>query len=567
MKKRLFIYTTLIIFVGFLGFLFVSVYITSKNNLNIVKSTVMETARIYAGLFQENMDLGQFVSVGGDTRITVVSTEGIVLADSYAIEPATSESYLYLPEIIAAATSFPAVHVRQSNTHNAAFVYYALQVPAYGSPVFVRAAMPVERVDSYLIQSLSLLIVLLLILAVVAFFIVRVVVTRILKPLNELEQNLRHLSNNTYSQASISKSYEELDTIIKEIDSCAIFLQKNYNALHDEKNKLTCILDSIGDGLFVADENFNITLVNISARNIFGSHDVEGKKLNYLVSNKALAASVEDCIASAKNALFEFAHNGKTFLVTIKRLPDTNLTMVALAEITENRENAKRREEFFANASHELKTPLTAIKGFNELTAINNKDEGLGKYIDSIARETNRMMSLIGDMLKLSELENTEEVIQPVNVSLAAVVNEAKDTVLPAMQEKAIKFEATGDAQVLSDPAHLYDVVKNLIENAVRYNNIGGKVTVKIESLKKSTHLTVSDNGRGISPNEQTKIFERFYRVEKSRSGGGTGLGLSIVKHLCALYGWKLSLKSKLGIGTDVVVEFLPTKRFSNSKQ
>jgi two-component system phosphate regulon sensor histidine kinase PhoR len=331
-------------------------------------------------------------------------------------------------------------------------------------------------------------------------------------------------------------------------------LKKNYAELSDEKNKLTYILNNIGDGLFVADDGGNISLVNAAACEIFGaSQNVTGKKLNYLVSDKDLAAMINDCVENSRNALFEFALGGKTYLVTAKRLPDTNLTMVALVDITQSRENAKRREEFFANASHELKTPLTAIKGFNELAALNNRDEQLKKYIEGITRETKRMASLIGGMLKLSELESTQEVTNPTPVSLASIINEVKDAV--AIEEKNIIFEATGDAEILCEPGHLYEIVKNLIENAVRYNKIGGKVTVTVDSKKR---LTVSDNGIGISPHEQTKIFERFYRVEKSRAAksGGTGLGLSIVKHICALYGWKISLKSKLGIGTDVSIGF-----------
>jgi two-component system phosphate regulon sensor histidine kinase PhoR len=235
--------------------------------------------------------------------------------------------------------------------------------------------------------------------------------------------------------------------------------------------------------------------------------------------------------------------------------------MVVMSDVTENRENAKRREEFFANASHELKTPLTAIKGFNELAAINNKDEGINKYIGSITRETDRMLSLIGDMLKLSELENTQD-INPAPVSIAKVVNEVRETLSTSITEKEINVELVGDGTVEAEPGHVYELVKNLLENAVRYNNQGGRISVTIENNKRNVWLFVFDDGIGISPEEQTRIFERFYRVEKSRSqrSGGTGLGLSIVKHICALYGWKLSLKSKLGVGTEITVVFDVTK-------
>ena len=168
------------------------------------------------------------------------------------------------------------------------------------------------------------------------------------------------------------------------------------------------------------------------------------------------------------------------------------------------------------------------------------------------------MLTLIGDMLKLSELESAQE-INPVPVSLAAVVNEVSDTMSTAINEKSIIFETFGDdCMVTAEQGHIYELVKNLIENAVRYNNHGGRVLVVIESDKNLVRLTVADNGISIPHEEQARIFERFYRVEKSRSqrSGGTGLGLSIVKHICALYGWKVSLKSKPGVGTEITVLF-----------
>ncbi|MCL1862457.1 MAG: ATP-binding protein [Defluviitaleaceae bacterium] len=553
MKKRLFIYTTIIIFAGLLGFLAVSIFVTNRNNISLAKSTVRETTRISAGLFHADVDLFEFVNAGEDTRITVISADGSVLADSHPPAIPTIENRLLRPEIIAADVGFPEVHIRYSATHNADFIYYALKVPTDESHVFVRVAIPVAQIDAYLLQSLPLLLFLLAALSLICFFVIRGVANRILEPFNAIEHSLRMLSQGEYTP--IAKSFDEIEKITREIDDIAFFLQKNYDALRSEKNKLAYILNSISDGLFVIDDNIDITLINTAAYSIFGIQNVEGKKLNYLVSDKGLATTIEECIRENKNTFFEYSFCGKIYLVTIKRLPDTDLTICAMTDITESRENAKNREEFFANASHELKTPLTAIRGFNELAGINNKDEQLNKYIEGITRETTRMMGLISDMLKLSELENTSRVTKQKTLALATIVNEARDTVFSAL-ENPIAFETTGDMQITAEPEHIYEVVKNLVENAVKYNGKNGKVTVKIDPTNKT--MTISDNGIGIPPEEQTKIFERFYRVEKSRAtkSGGTGLGLSIVKHTCALYGWKLSLQSKLGVGTDITIEF-----------
>jgi two-component system phosphate regulon sensor histidine kinase PhoR len=518
----------------------------------------METAQVYARFYSEKADLPSFVNTGNDTRITVISADGVLLADSLPLDFNIMENHLDRPEIQAAANGSPATSIRYSETLGVDLIYYAVKIDDGDSDLFLRAAVPVAKIDTYLHQSLPLLVLLLFVVALACFFFIRGMIHRMTKPMEAIENKLRSLSDGQYMPGNFAGSYEEIDKITQNIDEVALVLQNSFRDLRDEKNKLDYILNNIGDGLFVVDENRIVSLINSAAITIFHvNSDVVGKNLNYLTYNKKLAVAVNDCVSYGKETLFEQTLDGRIFFIAVKRLPATQLTTIFLSDVTESRENAKRREEFFANASHELKTPLTAIKGFNELTAIHNRDENISKYIDSITRETDRMLSLIGDMLKLSELENTRE-MQPKPVSLFTVVNEVQESLSTAINEKSIKLEITGDALITTEPGHIYELVKNLMENAVRYNDQNGSVSITMESGKRTARLMISDNGIGISPEEQTRIFERFYRVEKSRSqrNGGTGLGLSIVKHICALYDWKLSLKSKLGIGTEVMVIF-----------
>ncbi len=556
MKKRLFFYTILIVCIGLLCFFAASVYVTYSNNLSFAKDTVTETARIYADLYSENIDLAAFVKAGNNTRVTVISSEGKVLADTRPLDVSVMENHLMRPEIQAALSGTPAAQVRYSDTLGADLIYYALKVPRGSDYVFIRAAIPVAQIDGYLWRSIPLLILVFMLVVLTSFFFARRMASKIIKPLDAVHQKLRALIKGESVSAATLESYEEISKIAREIDDVAGLLQVNINILRSEKSKLDYVLDNIGDGLVAIDISGNIVLVNAGALHIFGgTADVIGNKLSYLIYDKILTPAVEDCITNGQSALFELCLGGNIYLVTVKRLPDTKLTMVMLSDVTENRESAKRREEFFANASHELKTPLTAIKGFNELTALNNKDESLTKYLMGISRETDRMLSLIADMLKISELENAQN-LNPVPVSLNKVVDEVRQTLSAAIEEKNIIFEAVGDGEVMSEQGHVYELVKNLIENAVRYNNRGGNIKVSVVNEKNAIRLTVADTGIGISPAEQSRIFERFYRVEKSRSqqGGGTGLGLSIVKHICALYDWKLSLKSKPGVGTEITV-------------
>ena len=558
MRKRLFISITMLLLSGLLGFFAITLYVTRQNNTNIAKGMVIETAQNYASLYDPALDLSEFVRTPGVTRITIVSPDGTVLADSHALDISVATTHLDRPEIQAAARGTPTAYTRFSDSVGVSFIYYALQIPSGDSYVFLRASIPVAQIDGYFVQSLPLLILVLAVITIFSFIISRKIINRMTMPFESVEKKLRSLADNNYTSEPIAGSYEEINNIIQGIDEISQILQKGIVGLREEKNKLNYILDNIGDGLIVLDESKRVSLINSAALSIFNvNQDIIGKNLNYLSFDETLKGAVEECVGNGRAALFELSLNGRIYLIAVKRLPDTALTMAALSDVTENRENAKRREEFFANASHELKTPLTAIKGFNELASIKNKDGSIDKYIDAISRETDRMLTLISDMLKLSEL-GTTEAINPVSVSLSKVVDEVCDALAPAIGEKAITIESVGDASISAEQGHVYDLIKNLVENAIRYNNQGGRVTISIEKAKKSAYLFIFDDGIGISPEEQTRIFERFYRVEKSRSqkSGGTGLGLSIVKHVCALYGWKLTLKSKLGIGTEVSVEF-----------
>ena len=558
MKKRLFLYTTLIVFAGLLCFFAASVFITYDNNLRIAKDTVVETARIYAGFYNAETDLSAFVNAGSDTRVTVIVPDGAVLVDSRPLDLGTVENHLTRPEVQAALNNTPAAHLRYSETLGADLIYYALKAESADAFVLIRTAVPVAKTDAYLTQSLPLLALLFLATVLLCFVFSRGMIGKTVRPFEAVERKLRLLSDGDYKPEPAVKSYREIDGITKSIDQIAQMLQDSLASLRDEKNKVEYILNNISDGIFAVDQSKNITMINAAALNIFDAKpDIADKNIHCLFFDKTLTTAVDGCAAHAQSALVEFAFQGRIYLATVKRLPQTRLTMVVLSDITDSRENEKRREEFFANASHELKTPLTAIKGFNELTAINNKDKGMDKYIEGIARETDRMLLLIGDMLKLSELENAQ-INNPSPLSLADVVNEARETLAAALSEKSIALTVTGDGTIEAEPGHAYELVKNLVENAVRYGNQNGAVSVTVETVRNKTRLFVADDGIGISPEEQTRIFERFYRVEKSRSqrAGGTGLGLSIVKHICALYGWRLSLKSKLGVGTEITVVF-----------
>jgi len=320
------------------------------------------------------------------------------------------------------------------------------------------------------------------------------------------------------------------------------------------------------NALFAVNRNKDIILINEGAKKIFGIKvSLLNKNLLYLTGNTEILKLIDDCFLSHKETSKEIQKDG-IFLVTVKCLSrywteenPGDIVVVTMSDMTLVRGNQIQREEFFANAGHELKTPLTAIKGFTELIEANNKSDKLTPYIEQIKKQTDIMLKLIGDMLSLTEISGRKKP-EYQNIDVGKTIKEVLSALETEIKENKIKTEVTGGLTLKAEPKDIYELVKNLLENAVRYNVTGGEIKVVLSKEKKGAVITVKDTGIGISPADQKRLFERYYRVEKSRNRnlGGTGLGLAIVKHICQLYNAEINLESRPGLGTAVSVKFPP---------
>ncbi len=280
-------------------------------------------------------------------------------------------------------------------------------------------------------------------------------------------------------------------------------------------------------------------------------------KHDHLTNN----VDIQNGLSSSEPSLhFVTKIHGRSYLCSVQNRNDNSL--LVLTDITWEKESEERRKEFFDGASHELKTPLTSIKGFNELISLQSKDPVVERYSQLIAKETDRMISLVQDMLSLSELERREKKNVPA-IPFRPFAEEVKEELTPLAKKRGIRIEIQGQANLPIEREDAHSLLKNLWENAIRYNHEGGYAKVTLSQGQ----IFVSDNGIGIPYQDQDHIFERFYRVDKSRSrqDGGTGLGLSIVKHIAMLYGANVKVKSTLGVGSTFVVTF-PNQRIKTSK-
>lgn len=375
---------------------------------------------------------------------------------------------------------------------------------------------------------------------------------RIVEPLNKLD--LEHPLDND--------SYEELSPLLSRINKQRAQITEQLSELHRRTDEFEQITGNMKEGLVLIDKGENVVSMNPAAKEIFSvTEDCTGKSFITVDRSRKLNAAIKSAFESGHGEI-HMEKSGLTYQLDISRidLEGSAFGAVILAfDITEHENAEKVRREFTANVSHELKTPLQGIIGSAEL--IENgmvKQEDMPRFVGHIRTEAQRLVNLVNDIIRLSQLD--EGVSLPKEkVDLLAVATEAVNDLAPAAAEKSVALSVEGESVFVSGVRRLlYEVIYNLGENAVKYNVENGSVLVSVAAKDNSAVLTVSDSGIGIAPEHQSRIFERFYRVDKSHSkaSGGTGLGLSIVKHAVLQQNGKIELESELGKGTTVRVTF-----------
>lgn len=335
--------------------------------------------------------------------------------------------------------------------------------------------------------------------------------------------------------------------------------------LEIERAKLEYIIDSLQHGLVVFNNEGLIQIINNYARELFNFKldDIRGKTVVFLTRNIELQKIVEEAVKTKQKKQKDITINNKIYQVELDPIPATSPKLgfnqgvvLVLIDVTENRKVAQMKREFFANASHELKSPLTTIIGYQQLLVekILDDPEELDNTQRKILKESYRMNKIITEMLELSRLES-ESANLTEKTNLLTIISEILVSYKQQINDKNITVNSNlHDSYHQINNMHADQIIRNLIDNAINYNDIGGKLIVELTQ----NYFLVEDTGIGIPPEDINRIFERFYRVDKARSKseGGTGLGLAIVKHVAGLYGYDIKVESKLGIGTKIKVTF-----------
>jgi two-component system phosphate regulon sensor histidine kinase PhoR len=508
------------------------------------------------------------------TRVTLISPEGVVLGDSQH-DPETMENHAGRPEVRQALASGVGKAIRHSATLGRDLCYVALAVELGGRPGHVlRLAVPLEDLDAAISELrwriFGASLVAAFLAMVIAYFFSRSFTQRI----GRLQAFAEGLVDERVSGSPLPTGNDEIGALARSLNRMAVQLRELVERLSVESARLEAILASMVEGVLAVDENLNVTFCNDSFARVVGAAIPVPVKLPLL--ELVRDAELQDMLRrvlqtgeSLRQRLQLPAAEGRTFEVQAAPLATASRrgAIAILHDITELERLERIRKDFVANVSHELRTPLTAIRGYAEtlLEGAMEDGENRPRFLEIIKAHAIRLNNIASDLLVLSEIESGGPAAEPERVSVRAALEAALRAVESEARVRGVNVicEHGEDLAVMGGKVRLEQALINLLDNAVKFNRPGGEVRVRAALRGEDTvRIAITDNGIGIPSEHTSRIFERFYRVDKARSRevGGTGLGLSIVKHVVERMNGTVEVESQLGKGSTFIV-YLPACR------
>ena len=542
MKKKLFKNILLSMVVTLTVCMSLMILVLNKNFVKIEIGQLAKEATL-ASSGVENDGESYLESINDpDYRITWLDSAGKVLYDTQ-VNSTTMENHSSREEFKKAMSEGEGSSIRYSSTMLQQNIYYAVKL---SDNTVLRVA---ETYDSVLFLTLRLLtpILWIYILAIaISGFLANYLAKRISKPINEID--LDH---------PLSKpSYEEIQPLLKRVDSQNKQIKKQMDDLHQKKKEFNSVTDNISEGLILLNKENEVVSINSAARQLFQTEDqnviLSTEEIKDLIEKSKQGKEAETILRKDEAIIHVIANPIYSHSVF------TGISILAF-DVTNTYEAERTRKEFTANVSHELKTPLQTIMGSAELLQNHLvKQDDIPSFYEKIHQESSRMLTLIDDIIRLSQLDESSQVEENtlrINDSAKEAINSLKESA----KKKNIQIQANlNEAFIKANSRLIYEIVYNLIDNAIRYSNNDSSIEVSTYTDIHHAYLKVKDNGIGIPLEDQSRIFERFYRVDKShsRATGGTGLGLSIVKHAVKLSHGTIALESELNKGSTFTVTF-----------
>lgn len=548
-----------------------------ENSLHNIRSSLVSQAGLIAGqispddIKKENYKyLEKLINnLGMKTkcRITVINSRGRVLADSKrsAEEVLGMEEHGYRPEVRAALAGNTGSDIRYSPTIKIDMLYVALPLMDNNGIIGVlRLALTLESVHKTLFEIKKIVFFSLLFALILAFILGSIMAAGTIKSVNNMIKVSRKFSQGDFSKRILCRSGDEVEELALTLNRMAEDIENKIGEIRIQNQKLAAIFNSMIEGIILVDKEGRIVSINPAAEKMFDITKKDGKGRLFLdaIRNTDMSELINTALKNERSVWSDITiiypvH--RVFEISINPIFEKNAINGCLAVIhdaTEIKRLETIRSDFVANVSHELKTPLTSIKGFVETLlegALDDKENNR-KFLKIINDHVQRLDSLVNDLLTLSHLESKEIAIKKSAILFRPQVEEIISGFKSQLEKKeiTIKNELLSDIEVEADKDRIEQVLTNLIDNAIKFNKKKGAIRIYANETNNDVKITVEDSGSGIPIKDINRIFERFYRVDKARSRelGGTGLGLSIVKHIIGLHGGKVGVESIEGFGS-----------------
>ena len=511
------------------------------------------------------------------TRITVILPDGTVIGDSRET-PRLMDNHANRPEIITALAGQTGRSLRFSKTLMQDMLYVAVPIrDGQGIAALLRTALPATAVETEIRSTQLKITVGGCIIALLAAGISWVISRRISRPIEQMKKGAEQFAGGDLSHRLAYPASEEMAGLADAMNQMAAQLDNRIETIRRQRNQLETVLASMLEGVIAVDSEERIVSINRAAAQLFENEpaNCQDKSIQEVIRSPALQQFIRRALNNPHSAEEDIiVYQNEERIIDVKSSPLLGAvqqqmgTLVVFNDVTQLRRLENMRRDFVANVSHEIKTPLTAIKGFVE-TLQQGKVEKVDekeRFLEIIQKHVDRLNAIIEDLLTLSKIEQEDESkeINREKVNLADVFQAAIEICRPKAEEKQIHIDldCEKDATAVFDPTLIEQAMVNLLDNALKYSEPQSTVLVKSHQQNSEVIISVQDHGIGIAQKHLPRLFERFYRVDKARSRnmGGTGLGLAIVKHIAQAHGGHVTVESKLGEGSRFSIHLPQTK-------
>lgn len=544
---------------------------TSRNNYldDVKKDLSAEIDLLLNDIDQQNLGIDQvekFQLLADryadplQVRVTIIRQDGTVLADSEA-DPAKMDNHLSRPEVQQALSGQTGAQIRFSKTLNTDLYYIAVSKIAGGNTLVVRMAEPLVKINEQVARANQFVWLAGAIAILLTFGITLLISRKTIQPIDRLTKAASSISTGDFVEIRQNRSRDEIGVLTHAFNEMAYKIESQFSALNQEKAKINAIIEQMADGIVIVDQDGTVQLFNPEAERMFGRGTplAIGKSLTQNVKTYQIIDLWKKTLETqrSQNLNFEILPGQYYLHVVTSILKDTSprLVLLLFQDLTHVHQLERVRQDFVSNVSHELRTPLASLKALNETAerCLDQDPSAARHFLSSMDNEIDKLDQMVAELLELSRIESGKVPLNRTPAQICTLLNQSMKRMQMQADRAGITFSVSCNEtipEIFLDGERIERVLVNLIHNAIKFTPPGGKIQLSAELQEKDVVVHVMDTGAGIEEKDLPRIFERFYKTDRSRATGGTGLGLSIARHVVEAHGGKIWAESVYGQGS-----------------